>query len=782
MPYTPRALGSPARCLMAVAGLLAIASSGRAQAFIERIEPPVAQCGKTTRVTFIGSQLGQAMDLWSSLSAGKLKATPVGASEAGRATFDVQVAADTTVGLCGLRVATRDGLSNTHLFLIDDLPPVARPSGAKEMKLALPAAAWGAFRAETVDRYLFEVAAGQRVSFEVVGSRFGKDVDPLVVLRDARGKWLAERDNDPGLCFDCRFEHVFADAGTYMVEVRDGRFHAPEHATYVLRVGRFPAARAALPAAVRPGPSVEIVLPEAGGAAMTLAVPADQPLAPFMASLRRKDDEGSTWVPLTAIAGEVTVARKPCQTPDQATPAKVPGSLCGVLDKPGARDYFRLELEKGQRIRVRGEARALASPADLELSVTDAKGAEMRRVSDPGQDQVSLDFTAPAAGAFYLSVRDLARDGGPSFVYRLEVRGPQPTFTVDADVEGLTVPQGNYQTLPLTVTRSEPFGAIKLRLVGAPAGLTLSPDEIPAGTSAVIAKLSAAADTPAKLYTLQIVAEPAAAESGVAPVFVRTLPLVDRRRVNVDQIPYALREDQRRLPASLTDRLAVQVTPPSVFAMDLTEPVVTLGRYQNADIPIATTRAAGFDGAITFTARGGQLADKDDVRTRVAAEFPAATMQQANVTGRIHSRILSNIGRTRIEVEGTAVYQGRRITLTRSFELDLRPAFRVTAEVDKLMTNPGGTVKIRLLADRVKAFDGPITVQISPIQGLDLPATVELPSGKDSIELEVKVPADLTPRRVGIRARSVATVGVYEEELQTQLAEIDVRKPEAPKK
>jgi hypothetical protein len=98
------------------------------------------------------------------------------------------------------------------------------------------------------------------------------------------------------------------------------------------------------------------------------------------------------------------------------------------------------------------------------------------------------------------------------------------------------------------------------------------------------------------------------------------------------------------------------------------------------------------------------------------------------------------------------------------------------------MALPGSTVKLRVLADRVKGFDGPIAVQITPVQGLDLPATLELPRGQDSVDLEVKVPADLTPRKLGIRIRSVATVGTYEEELQTQLAEIDVRKPDAPKK
>ena len=120
---------------------------------------------------------------------------------------------------------------------------------------------------------------------------------------------------------------------------------AREHGTYVLRMGRFPAARVALPAVVQPGRRAEIGLPESSGPPIPLDVPADQPLGPFVASLRRDGDEGSTWVPLFAATGDVTIAKKPCDTREQATPAKLPGTLCGVLDKPGDREHFRLDLE-----------------------------------------------------------------------------------------------------------------------------------------------------------------------------------------------------------------------------------------------------------------------------------------------------------------------------------------------------------------------------------------------------------------------------------------------------
>ena len=249
-------------------------------------------------------------------------------------------------------------------------------------------------------------------------------------------------------------------------------------------------------------------------------------------------DEGSAWIPLESADADVTVEQEPNNTLEQATPAKVPGVLCGVLGEPCDHDVFRLDLAKDQKIRIRAEARPFNSPADLEIVLTDAKGQELRRASDAAQeDVVNLEFTAPAAGAYGLMVRDLERDGGPAFTYRLDVRsGPQ--LAVTADVEGLTVPQGGYQPVPLTVVRTDYAGPVTLTLVGAPPGVTLTPNEIPAGVDAVVCKLNAGPDAPIGVYSPRIFAQPGGLAD--APRFVvRTHPMIDRQLMNVDLILYA---------------------------------------------------------------------------------------------------------------------------------------------------------------------------------------------------------------------------------------------------
>ena len=757
--------------------LLAVRASCPAQGFVEHLSPPALERGKTTRVTVVGTQLHNAVGMWTSLSAGAVQAKPI-ESQDDHAVLDVQVSADAPIGLFGLRVATADGLSNVQLCLIDDLPVRSAPDTAKgPPKIELPCALWGHFREATVDRFAIEVKAGQRISFEVVGNRFGKDIDPLLTIRDDRGRVVAERDNDPGLYFDCRFEHHFAVAGLYTVEVRDARFHGHEHGFYVLRMGRFPAARVAVPAALRAGQSAELFLPELGQT-VPVTVPAGCHPGPLSLSLRRPGDEGATWLPVEISTGEMTVASAEAVTPGKATQARVPGHLCGVLSKPGERQCFRLELTKGQTLQVVGHARWLNSPVDPEVTLTDATGKVLRPATEGPDETVTLDFTAPTTGVYCLAIRDLARDGGPAYAYRLDVRSGSPRLDVVAEVEGLTVPREGYQIVPLTLTRNGYAGAVALKLDGAPPGVTLLPTEIPAGANAVVCKLSAASETTLGLHTVQVLARPADADASPwTPV--RTHPLIDRQLLNPDLIPYTLREDQRRVPPSVSDRFAVFVTEPAPFTVVLAETSVTLPRYQHADIPLILTRRPGFDAPITFTARGGQLADKNEGRTRVYAEFPQVTAKDLRVNGAVHSRILANIGKTRIEVLATTVHDGRRITLIRTFELEIRPAFLIAAEPPTpVKGEPGTAVKVRLSADRVKSFTGPVTVALTSPTGLELPETVVIPAGQTGVEIEVKIQADATPGRRSIVLSATADVDGFEEEHRNGRIEVEVLKPE----
>lgn len=760
---------------------LALPAVASAQGFVESVSPPVIERGKTTRVSFVGKDLAPGLDVWHSLPKGALTAKSV-SSTLTQLVFDITASADAPVGVCGLRVATRDGLTNAVLLHIEDLP----------VGKALPGCVWGTFREGTADKYTRTVVAGERVSFECIANRLGKDSDPLLTIRDGAGKFVLERDNDAGLYFDFRFEHTFAQAGTYTLEVRDARLKASEHHHYILRVGTFPAERVAIPNAVE----------------------SDRLPGAFFQQVKRSEDRGTAWLPVAVAEGPVTVARDFDKARDlafsqatsgptwyafraspmradpfltlekslefgslQPTPASVPGVLCGVLSEAGRRQCFIVKLEKGQHIYLRAESRVLNSPADLEVTIVDRTGREQRRSQETRDGEIALDFTAPNAGVYGIAVRDTLRDGSDAHAYRITVRDKPFAPAVTAEVEGLSVPQGNYQIVPLVVPRGEAKGPITLSLLGAPSGVKLTPDTIGENETTAVCKLEAASSAPVGLHTLQIVGECCGEK-----FLVRTRPLIDKRYQNVDLIPLALREDQTRLPPSLTDRFAVQITPPSPFTFELPEKAITLPRYQKAPIPLVTTRANGFDGAIMFDATGGQLADKNEGRTRVYAEFPSLTAKKLAGSGAVVSKILSNIGKTRIEVTASGTHAGRKVTLIRAFELDLTYAYAITSNTPIVALLPGERAKVRIGVERGKSFAGPVTIHFNDIQGLEAPETVTIPKGQAFAEFEVKATADAQPRKQRWQLTATADVDGFEEELRAAPVEIEVKKVEPPKK
>lgn len=798
-----RAVPNPCGFLTVAFVVALIPTPASAQPRVEHLTPPVVERGKTTRVAFHGTHLDRADAVW--FAAAGLTAKPVESSPA-RAVFDVTAAATAPVGVGGLRVASPDGLGNAVLFVVDDLPvrttptidvsnPSRRRSGPTSddpVSLTLPAAAWGTFSDSAVGRFRVDAKAGERLSIEVVANRLGKDADPLVTIRDAAGKFVAERDNDAGLYFDCRFAHTFEKSETYTVEVRDARFRAADSHHYVLRVGKFPADRVASPPAV---------------------ANSDGAVSPLSFAEIRGKEVGSAWVPVANCPGPVTVCREPDEAvaaafaeatspavgfafnlsplkvspflavnahvatgPLRATPAGVPGTLCGVLARPGSRNAFLLKLDKGQKIYVRGRANDLNSPADLEVAVTDRVGRELRRVGET-QHEVAFDFTAGNPGEYGLVVRDALRDGGPAFAYRVEVRTDPFPPRLSAEVEGLTVPRGSYQTVPIAVTRTGTAGPLRLKLVGGPPGLRLTPDVIADKDAAVVCKLEANATAPLGLHTVRIVAD---GEKESVPVTTR--PLIDKKMWNVDLIPYALREDQTRVPPALTDRFAVHITPPAPFTFELPDAVVTLPRYQTAPIPVVTTRVPGFDGPVRFALKGGQLWDKAEGRTRVWAEIPPATAKAPNPSGVAVSKILSNTAKARIDVTATGTHAGRTVHLTRTFDLDLTPAFAVKVEPAKVSLLPGESAKMRVSVTRVRSFDGPVTLHVPPTDGFAIPETVTIPKGADGVDVPVTVAAGTQPRQHRPSATATGLVSGFEEEVRLQLAEIAVKKIEAPKK
>ena len=769
---------SPCLSLLAsflIVGLLGPGTSPCfAQSYVERVEPASVVRGEVTRVTIHGSRLQFATGLWTSTPGDRVQATRVGVSESGRAVFDVKVAPETPLGFHGLRLATESGLSNAHIFLVDEIATVPEeemqvPKGTSPLRapqvVELPVAIDGTCTAEDVDLFAFDAKAGQEVTFEVVGSRLGKGIDPLVTIRDADGRVLVEKDNDVGLFFDLRFTHKFPTAGRFSVEVRDSRFRGSQHWGYVLRMGRFPAARVAVPATVVPGVATTLTFPQLGilkNPGLGRVTAGEGIAGSLMYALKRPGDDLSAWLPLRISRLAGTVETEPNDKPQQARAATVPGVLHGVLGKPGDLDHFRVTLKKGLLYQLAAETHTIGSPADIELVLLDAAGKEVSRADDSGRDEARMNISPPADGDYTLVVGELVNWGGPEFAYAIRFQPRPPSLSLSSGVTRIALPQGTRQPLPLSLGQTAVKGDVTLKLLGAPKGVSMKIGEVK-GAGEIDNYLFCDASTPAGFYTLQVQA--VLKSNAEITALASTRPLIDRVPTGQGPHgePFELREDQRRLPPSLTERIALLVLPASPFDFEVVKPLVTLPRYQTTSFQVKTTRVAGFESPIRFVARGGELEQDRLRKPRVSSEFDEATVKKPVATGKFQSYVNTKTQRQRVALTGTVVQDGRELSLTRTFDLEIVIAFRPGPVRKQVSLAAGSAIGVKLRPNRLAPFDGPVMLSIGQVKGLEMPGTVTVPEGVEEIEIKLKAAADLKPGTYKVSLSGIARVERFQE-------------------
>ncbi len=329
---------------------------------------------------------------------------------------------------------------------------------------------------------------------------------------------------------------------------------------------------------------------------------------------------------------------------------------------------------------------------------------------------------------------------------------------------------------------------MQLSLVGAPPGVRLKTPTIETGVNDSDNSLLVDRTAEPGIYTVQVIAR--AQENQKLTAIGRTHPLIDRLPTGRGPHgePFELREDQRRLPATLNDRIALLITPPSPFdfeiadgsrpassqqtARSLTTPVVTLPRYLAARFQIKTTRATGFDGPITFVARGGELEGERLRAPRVSTTIPAATLDQSVVTAVLSSRVQTKLVKHRVTLTGMVEHSGSSISLTRTFDLDIRVAFEPSAIPARIELRPGETAMVQIQARRLKPFAGLVTVAPKQVAGLTLPESITIPAGHDRVEVELKAAADVKPKKYSISLPGSARVGKFQESSKGQTLEV----------
>ncbi len=593
--------------------------------------PAGVQPGKSVDVVFHGANLAGATGLWTSFpaSAALTPGLEKNGTEPASVSYRVTLGSDVPPGVAGVRVITPKGISNLRLLLIDDLPAVAKAGNNKSLATAQPLSAPigvdGACDAESSDFYKITVAAGQRLSFEVFARRLGSPLDPVLRLLSADGRELAYSDDEPSSGSDSRLTYKFAAAGDYFLELRDIRYQGGGAHRYRLRVGDFPLPTVPYPLAAPKGAGTSV---QVTGRAVELAgplavnVPADVPGNRLNVAANYAPGQGSSWVTLLAAESADQMEQEPNDTPDKATPIKVPGAIEGRFEAPNDRDFYQFDAKKGDRLVFTGQTRSLGSPSDLFLRLYNADGGVVAEADDAGTDEGSINYTFPADGVYRLRVEDTNRRGGPDEVYRVEVAPYQPGFSLSAASEKVDAPQNGVFVVKVTATRRDYNGPITLSVDGAGSDCTLRHNIIPEGKPETTLTVTLGPSMQAgQTAMIQIVGQ---AKIGDVEYRTTASTLVAMRTA-LAGLPFP--------PASLDGRLALGVGPvfPPFFELAAPSPIVSLAQAGTpGSLKLQLKRTNGFDDKVDVRAEGlpasvtVKAAAVDKGKTELALEFAAA--------------------------------------------------------------------------------------------------------------------------------------------------------------
>jgi hypothetical protein len=414
-----------------------------------------------------------------------------GRRQASRLTVRFEAAADALPGVRDVRVATPLGASTLGQLVVVRDPVVREAANNDTMKTAqsitLPAAVCGAIeKRENVDYYKFKVAAGAALTFHVRCQRLQNRIhdlqehaDPILTLRNAVGTVLASNDNY--FAGDPLLHYRFAAAGEYYLEIRDTRYGGNPFWQYCIEINDRPFVTNTFPPRVTPGKPARLRLVGhnlPADATATLTLPADTPEGTQNVVL---SVGGQTTNPVPVLVSQlpdVVEADADHATPAAAQALPLPCGVSGRIAKEGEADCYAFEAKAGERFCFEVVARANGSALDSNLRVLDAKGQTLSENDDARDRFVHTDsrvenWAAPAAGRYFVEVRDLHERGGPEFVYFLRLTRAEPSFSLELDTDKTLLTPGTAGVTFARVTRHNGFaGGVKLAVEGLPPGVT----------------------------------------------------------------------------------------------------------------------------------------------------------------------------------------------------------------------------------------------------------------------------------------------------------------------
>jgi hypothetical protein len=592
-----RHAGAVALCV----GLTASTLAGAASPTVEAVVPGVGRIGAEFTVVLSGGRLKDARDLL--LYDRGLGCTRLEVVSENEVRIALRASADARPGAHPFRLRTPGGLSELKLVhltpfpVVEEREPNEQPEGARTVPLNTTIA--GVIDAGDVDCVAVALRKGQRLAAEVQAVRLGGELtDTVLTILDPDGRPIAQADDTP-ITHQDPFATIVAPAdGRYTVQVRETSYGGGPSGTYALHVGDFPRPTGVFPPGGQAGQEVRPIL---------LGVPG----RPAVQALTLPGDAGPWWDYFPALDGRTAptptalrVRPYPCVVESEPagarppsagalTPHNWPVAFQGAIGARGEADAFAIRARAGQMIQVEAFAARIGSPLDTILQVFDPDGDPIARNDDDESHDSRIVFRAGGDGAYRIEIRDRRGEGGPGFLYRVEVELPRPSLALflagpvrkSQARQVIAVPRGNRVVAFLGVRRDGFDEPVRIDVGALPEGVSVDLKEIPGGRHLTPAVFEAAAEAPLGAALVEL--------EGVAATAGGTV--TGRFQQVVDLIPGP--GDSSYASVSV-GKLAVVVTEAAPYAVSLSAPGASLAQDGDIDLVATVERAPGFDEAI----------------------------------------------------------------------------------------------------------------------------------------------------------------------------------------